>query len=81
MPMSPGGTKTGMTGTTRKAVAKKVKIGQSTRSMVKAVKHAGFSGTGYKTGKNSNREVTTMPMSPGGTKTSWSKRNYEESHC
>jgi hypothetical protein len=49
--MSPGGTKTGTTGTTRKAVAKKVKVNQATRSMVKAVKHAGFSGTGYKTGK------------------------------
>ena len=51
MPMSPGGTKTGTTGTAKKAVAKKVKVSQSARSMVKAVKHAGFSGTGYRTGK------------------------------
>ena len=51
MPMSPGGTKTGATGTTRKAVAKKAKLNQATRSMVKAAKHAGFSGAGYKPGK------------------------------
>jgi hypothetical protein len=51
MPMSPGGTKTGTTGTTRKAVAKKVKVNQAVRSMIRAVKHATFSGTGYKTGK------------------------------
>ncbi|SMO59683.1 hypothetical protein SAMN06269117_11345 [Balnearium lithotrophicum] len=54
MPMSPGATKTGGTkGTTRKASArvKAGKVNKGARSVVKAMKHGGFAGSGYKTGK------------------------------
>ncbi len=55
MPMSPGATKTGggTKGATRKASAKAkaAKVNQRTRATVKALKHGGFSGSGYKARK------------------------------
>jgi len=56
MPLSPGATKSGGSGTkgtTRKASAKAkaAKVNQRTRATVKALKHGGFSGSGYKAKK------------------------------
>ena len=52
MPLSPGATKSdsGTKGTTRKASAKAkaAKVNQRTRATVKALKHGGFSSSGYK---------------------------------
>ena len=79
MPMSPGATRTsGAKGTTRKASAKARagKVNRRAKATIKALKHGTFSSSGYKPKKKTSKlkRRLTMPMSPGATRTSGSKK-------